>query len=178
MFLKPLKFIFLTEQVSFASCFRETKTDWYPSTDENKGVIFENHADKVSFHYLSLGLYRVCSGYHLLLYLLSMLSSPSQFNAFSCERHLFYNFLSLSFFNFPPSKPSLPSPSFSSPSLSHTLSRQGHKLLKEKKKIIWILWITLLFLSSCSCPPSYSQRYLSADFPHACQGWTALGNSR
>lgn len=70
-----------------------------------------------------------------------------------------------------------------------TLPLTHHSLLsrtqasEREKKIIWILWITLLFLSSlflssCSRPPSYSQRYLSADFPHACQGWTALGNSR
>lgn len=68
------------------------------------------------------------------LHLLSMPSSLSQFNTFSRVRHHFYNFLSLSFFflsNFPPPKPSLPSPS---PLLSHILSCQGHKPLKEKKK--------------------------------------------
>lgn len=114
------------------------------------------------------------------LHLLSMPSSLSQFNTFSRVRHHFYNFLSLSFFflsNFPPPKPSLPSPS---PLLSHILSCQGHKPLKEKKKKTSHEYYESCFfsLSVLLFPPSFSQRYLRADFPHACQGWTALGTSR
>lgn len=65
-----------------------------------------------------------------------MLSSPSQFNAFSCERHLFYNFLSLSFSIFLPlSPPFFSLHLFHHPS-SHTLSpvKDTSFWKKEKKK--------------------------------------------
>lgn len=100
--------------------------------------------------------------------------------------YLFNDILSLVFFfhfvfpyHSPPSHPSL-----HSPVLSHSLSRQGHKLLREteteKEREN-----SLKQPSPPVFPPSpprslhlCSQRYRSARSLHPCQAWTALGTSR
>ena len=104
-------------------------------------IISENQANNVSFHILaslftSLSLY--ISGFHLLL--CSILASihaviSKSFQCLFLLKDIFsVTSFHLVFFNFPPYKPSLPSPSFSSTSLSHILFCQGHKLLKEREK--------------------------------------------
>ncbi len=126
------------------------------------------------FHFSSSSLARLppCLAFishSVVFFHLSMLSSLSQFNAFFCERHLFYNFLSLSYSIFlslsPPSLLHL----FHQPS-SHILSCQGHRLLKEEKKKVWILWITLPFLPSCPFLSPCSLR-LYLGFTKISDGW-------
>ncbi len=138
------------------------------------------------FHFSSSSLARLppCLAFishSVVFFHLSMLSSLSRFNAFFCERHLFYNFLSLSYSIFLPLSPPSLLHLFHQPS-SHILSCQGHRLLKEEKKMyeyyespFHFCLLVPFFPPAPSLSTSVLQRYLMADFPHACQNWTTPG---
>lgn len=117
-------------------------------------------------------------------YCLIMLPSSSQFHAFPFKDAFSTTSLYL-VFQFSSPQAIFLSPSFPSPFLSHTLCCQGHRLLKEGGKnhtntMNHSSPSTFFSLSYLLLPHSLHlvrKDVWGADFPYACRGRAALGNS-